>query len=191
MQNSYNLQESNNGFDLPDVNRVIIAGELLYDPPIRNTRKGVPVTNFVICTQPDPEIVEPDELRPKKCYISVVVWAQKAVFCHENLRKGTPVMIIGELQSMPNFAPERGYYPVQVNAKWIQVLSKIGNREAIVIEENNENQDGTEEILRDSSNNVSKQSNVAEENQQSQLEFPQNNLDSDEPLKTDNGPHIY
>ena len=142
MQNNknYDMQKLENGFDLPDANRVIIAGELLYDPPIRNTRKGVPVTNFVICTQPDPEIVEPDELRTKKCYVSVVVWAQKAVFCHETLRKGTPVMIIGELQSMPNFAPEMGYYPVQVNAKWIQVLSRIENREAIMIEENDEEQ---------------------------------------------------
>ena len=82
----------------------------------------MPVTNFVITTQPDPEIVEPDELRSKKCFVNVVVWAQKAVFCYENLKKGTTVMIIGELQSMPIFAPEKGYYPVQVKARWIQVL---------------------------------------------------------------------
>ena len=33
-------------------------------------------------------------------------------------------MVIGELQSMPNHAPERNYYPVQVNAQWIQYLEK-------------------------------------------------------------------
>lgn len=114
--------ENNRYIDFPDVNRVVIAGELLYDPPLRWTKKGVPVTNFVIITQPDPDIIEPDEFRSRNCFVNVVVWAQKAVFCYENIKKGTPIMIMGELQSMNIFAPEKGYYPVQVKARWIQVL---------------------------------------------------------------------
>ena len=128
MNNQENIEIDNRYMDFPDVNRIVIAGDILYDPPLRWTKRGIPVTNFVLSTHPDPEVPEPEELRTKKCYISVVVWSQKAIFCHENLKKGTPVMVIGELQSMPNFAPEKGFYPVQINAKWIQILEKGSGR---------------------------------------------------------------
>jgi len=132
------MNEIMDNIDFPDVNRVVIAGDLLYDPPIRWTKRGIPVSNFVVTTTPDPEIVEPEELRSRKCYVSVVVWAQKAIFCNENLAKGTPVLIIGELQTMPNFSPERGYYPVQLNAKWIQVLEKTKGHRPDTIGEQDE-----------------------------------------------------
>ena len=159
--------------DFPDANRIVVAGDLIYDPPLRWTKRGVPVTNFVICTQPDPEIDEPEELRSRRCYVSVVVWAQKAVFCSENLKKGSSIMIIGELQSMPNFAPEKAFYPVQVNAKWIQVLEKTKYWQAETVN-----------VLQDSSDGGSTQAAVVEEEtQQIQMDPPQTELEGDEALE--------
>ncbi|HNW58376.1 MAG TPA: single-stranded DNA-binding protein [bacterium] len=111
-------------YAFPSVNRVAIAGRLIQDPPLRWTTRGVPVTNFVIVTAPESETNLPEGMERPPCYISIVVWAQQAVQCNKFLRKGSSVMVIGELQSMPNHAPERNYFPVQVNAQWIQYLEK-------------------------------------------------------------------
>jgi single-strand DNA-binding protein len=115
---------SRKSFDFPNVNRVVIAGQLLQDPPLRWTSRGVPVTNFVIATQPEPEEPQPEGLQRTPCFISIVVWAQQAVQCNKYLKKGNSVLIIGELQSMPNSSPDKGFYPIQVNAQWIQYLEK-------------------------------------------------------------------
>ena len=111
----------NNNETYPDINRIYISGTLLHDPPLRYTRKGVPVTNFIIVTAPDSESPESGSDR-KPCYISVVVWSKQAVQCSKNLKKGSPVVILGELQSMPNLNPNDDYYPVQISAQWIQYL---------------------------------------------------------------------
>ncbi len=111
-------------FNHPDINRVFIAGTLLHDPPLRRTRKGVPVTNFIVVTKPEPtyENIEGAEREP--LYISVVVWAKQAVQCSRHLKKGSSVIILGELQSMPNADVENNYFPVQISAQWIQYLEK-------------------------------------------------------------------
>lgn len=109
--------------DMPDVNRVIIAGNLVHDPPLRWTKKGVPVSNFIISTAPETQ-TELDDLNSDKSYVSVVVWAQKAVYCHQHLHKGCAILVIGELQSMPNHSVKEHFYPIQINAKWIQILEE-------------------------------------------------------------------
>lgn len=114
----------NKSYDFPNVNRIVVAGRLMQDPPLRWTSRGVPVTNFVISTEPEPEQPVLEGLEREHCFISVVVWAQQAVQCNKYLKKGASVMIIGELQSMPNSAPDKGFYPIQVNAQWIQYLEK-------------------------------------------------------------------
>ncbi len=116
--------DSNKSYDFPNVNRVVVAGKLMQDPPLRWTSRGVPVTNFVISTEPEPEAGALEGMEREQCYISVVVWAQQAVQCNKYLKRGNSVMIIGELQSMPNSAPEKVYYPIQINAQWIQYLEK-------------------------------------------------------------------
>lgn len=111
-------------FDFPDANRVAIAGTLLNDPPLRRTRRGIPVTNFIIATSPEKGVNVPEGMVRENCQVSVVVWSQQAVECSRYLRKGSAVLIMGELQSMPNFAPKKDFFPVQINAQWIQYLEK-------------------------------------------------------------------
>jgi len=52
------------------------------------------------------------------------VWSKQAVQCNKFLKKGSSVLILGELQSMPNSEPENGYFPIQLSAQWIQYLEK-------------------------------------------------------------------
>ncbi len=118
----------NKSMAFPIINQATVAGVLMGDPPLRQTRRGVPVTNFVIKTMPEESgITPPEGWEREPCYVSVVMWAQQAVNCNRYLKKGSPVLIIGELQSMPNATPENGFYPVQINAQWIQYLDRGEN----------------------------------------------------------------
>ena len=119
----YSTNNGEQNYEFPDVNRVTIAGKLVHDPPLRCTKKGIAVTNFIIKTFPELNETDPD-LERKSCYVSVVVWAKQAHQCSKSLRKGSAVLVMGELQSMPNAKPNTGFMPVQVNAQWIQFLQK-------------------------------------------------------------------
>jgi|GEM_PF-6858134 single stranded DNA-binding protein len=106
-------------YELPDVNRVVISGELLADPPLRSTRRGVPVTNFTIASvrlEPQPE----GPPREERSYIRIVAWSTLAEHCHRLLRKGDSVVIIGELQTASASGPGGQQEYLQVNAKWVQ-----------------------------------------------------------------------
>ena len=111
-------------YNFPDLNQVTIAGVLQHDPPIRWTKKGVPVTNFLLKAVPDQSSNCFEESARQDCVISVVVWAKQALQCKKYLKKDSAVIIAGELQSMPNAKPDEGFYPVQINAQWIQYLDK-------------------------------------------------------------------
>jgi len=116
------------GMAFPILNQVTVAGVLMADPPLRQTRRGVPVTNFVIKTMPEAShLAALEGMEREPCFISVVVWAQQAITCNKYLKKGSPVLIVGELQSMPNASTESAYFPVQINAQWIQYLDKGEN----------------------------------------------------------------
>ncbi|MDZ7372461.1 MAG: single-stranded DNA-binding protein [candidate division KSB1 bacterium] len=106
-------------YDLPDVNRVVISGEVLVDPPLRSTRRGVPVTNFTIASvrlEPQPE----GPPREERSYIRIVAWSNLAEHCHRLLRKGDQVVIIGELQTASASGASGQQTYLQVNAKWVQ-----------------------------------------------------------------------
>lgn len=122
-------------FNHPDINRVFVAGSLLHDPPLRRTRKGVPVTNFIVVTKPDKESPTDTEMEREPVFVSVVVWAKQAVQCSKHLRKGSSVIILGELQSMPNAKPDDGFFPIQISAQWIQYLEKGKFNKISIIEE--------------------------------------------------------
>jgi single-stranded DNA-binding protein len=108
----------------PNVNRVVIAGKLIDEPPVRYTRRGIAVTNFLIETLPEDNFPEIAEQPRKTCQVSIVAWAQQALQCNKYLKKGDAVLVMGELQSMPNAAPDKGFLAVQVKAQWIQYLDK-------------------------------------------------------------------
>ena len=117
------VENLDSGYNHPDINRVFIAGNLLFDPPLRRTRKGVPVTNFIVVTKPE-EADASEGFKREPVYVSVVVWAKQAVQCSKHLKKGSAVFILGELQSMPNANPAENFLPVQISAQWIQYLEK-------------------------------------------------------------------
>jgi single-strand DNA-binding protein len=75
-------------FRMPDINCVIIAGNLIKDPTFRKTHSDVPVTNFTIASnrkfKDSSGLIKEDV-----CFIGVVAWYKLAESCYENLRKGS------------------------------------------------------------------------------------------------------
>jgi len=83
---------------LPGLNKVLIVGNLVKDPELRCTTAGVPVVNFKIASNKKFK----DNLgiyREEVCYIGVVAWQELAESCGQFLKKGSAVLVEGELRS--------------------------------------------------------------------------------------------
>ena len=108
---------------MPDINSVIIVGNLIKDPAFRQTTTGVPVANFTIASnrkfKDNSGVIKEDV-----CFIGIVAWYKLAESCYENLRKGSAVLVEGELQSR-QWKTEDGFSrcTVEIKARRIQFLN--------------------------------------------------------------------
>lgn len=75
---------------MPNVNRVILAGNLGRDPEARVTGSGKTVCNFSLAT---------NDRKGVPTWHRIVAWDKTAEACAEYLSKGRSVMIEGRLQS--------------------------------------------------------------------------------------------
>ena len=108
---------------MPDINNVIVAGNLTCDPSFRKTTNGTPVANFFIASNRKFKD-NSGQWRENVCYVGVVAWYKLAESCAENLRKGSAVLIEGELQSR-SLRGENGRNRniVEVKARRVQFLN--------------------------------------------------------------------
>jgi single-strand DNA-binding protein len=109
---------------MPDINSVVIAGNLTRDPSFRKTTNGTPVANFWIASNRKFKD-NTGQWRENVCYVGVVAWYRLAESCAENLSKGSAVLVEGELQSRSLRTEEgRNRNIVEVKARRIQFLNK-------------------------------------------------------------------
>lgn len=116
---------------MPDINYVIMAGNLTKDPVIRTTTNGTPVANFTIASNRKFRD-NTGQWREDVCYIGVVAWYKLAETCNENLQKGSTIIVDGELQSR-SWKTEDGHFRniVEIKARRIQFLNKRDTSEDI------------------------------------------------------------
>ncbi|MFN3821008.1 MAG: single-stranded DNA-binding protein, partial [bacterium] len=109
---------------MPDINNVIIVGNLIKDPILRHTTTGTPVANFTIASNRKFRD-NSGQWKEDVCFVGVVAWYKLAESCAENLRKGSAVLVEGELQSR-QFRTDDGNYRniVEIKARRIQFLNK-------------------------------------------------------------------
>jgi single-strand DNA-binding protein len=81
-----------------ELNKVFLAGRLTQDPELRYTPSGVPVTTLRMAVNTT-FFSRDSEKKEDVLYISVVVWRKRAESCVQYLRKGSPLVIEGRLQS--------------------------------------------------------------------------------------------
>jgi single-strand DNA-binding protein len=84
------------GWEMNNLNSVLLEGNLVADPAIATTPKGTPVCNFTIATH---RFTRDGENRVKEVsYFDVEVWAKLAQQCGEFLAKGRGVRVVGRLK---------------------------------------------------------------------------------------------
>ncbi len=109
---------------MPDLNYIIIAGNLTRDPSFRKTISGTSVANFWLASNRKFKDNN-GQWRDSVCYVGVVAWHKLAENCADNLRKGCAVIIEGELQSRSLRTEEgRNRNLVEIKARRIQFLNK-------------------------------------------------------------------
>jgi single-strand DNA-binding protein len=109
---------------MPEINYVIVAGNLTKDPVFRQTTNNTPVVNFSIASNrkyKDSSNMWQEDV----CYVGIVAWNKLAESCRDRLKKGSAVLVDGELQSR-NFKTEDGHNRsiVEIKARRIQFLNK-------------------------------------------------------------------
>ncbi len=111
---------------MPELNSVVIAGNLTKDPVFRETSNNTPVVNFHIAANRRYKDSN-NQWQEDVCYVGVVAWNKLAESCRARLVKGSAVLIEGELQSRTfRTDDERSRTIVEIKAKRIQFLNKAG-----------------------------------------------------------------
>jgi single-strand DNA-binding protein len=109
---------------MPELNTVMIAGNLTKDPIFRHTTNKTPVVNFSIAANRKYRDAN-NQWQEEVCYVGIVAWNKLAESCMNRLRKGSAVLIDGELQSH-SFKTEDGFSRsvVEIKARRIQFLNR-------------------------------------------------------------------
>jgi single-strand DNA-binding protein len=108
---------------MPEVNNLMISGNLTKDPVRRETSGGTPVANFYLASNRKYRD-KANNWKEDVCFVGVVAWNKLADSCMKYLKKGSAVLVEGELQSR-NFENEDGSFRsvVEIKAKKIQFLN--------------------------------------------------------------------
>jgi single-strand DNA-binding protein len=109
---------------MPELNCVIIAGNLTKDPVFRQTTTGTPVVNFSIaCNRRFRD--SNNDWQEDVCYVGIVAWNKLAESCRDNLRRSSAVLVDGELQSRTWKSQDGSSRTVvEIKARRIQFLNK-------------------------------------------------------------------
>ena len=120
---------------MPEINSVVIAGNLTKDPTVRETSNRTPVVNFHVAVNRRFKDSR-DQWQEDVCYVGVVAWNKLAESCKNRLKKGNAVLIDGELQSRTFKTDDnKSRTIVEIKAKRIQFLNKLSH--------NNESEKGS------------------------------------------------
>lgn len=78
-----------------NLNKVIIAGRLTADPELKMTTNQITVTSFSLAI----DRKAGKEAEKKTDFINVVAWRHTADFITKYFRKGSPICIVGTIQT--------------------------------------------------------------------------------------------
>lgn len=111
---------------MPEINYVIVAGNLTKDPIFRETTNKTPVVNFSLASNRRFKD-STNQWQEDVCYVGIVAWNKLAESCKDRLKKGSAVLVDGELQSR-TWKTDEGHNRsiVEIKARRIQFLNKRG-----------------------------------------------------------------
>ena len=114
---------------MPSINRVMISGNLVDDPRTDLLETGIHVANFRIASSQSYRGKD-GEWREKTCFVDVVAWRRTAELVAEYLRKGSPVLVEGELQTSSWQAQDGSPRSrLEIVARRVQFLERTGQQQ--------------------------------------------------------------
>lgn len=109
---------------MPSLNMVVISGNLTDDTRTNILENGVHVTNFRVASNQYYKGRD-GEFHKKTCYVDVVCWRKTAEIAADRLRRGSPVLVEGELQTRSWKAQDGSARSVlEILARRIQFLER-------------------------------------------------------------------
>lgn len=82
---------------MPDLNKVMLMGNLTRDPDVRFTPKGTAVGDIGLAINSSYKNQEGQQ-KDEVTFVDVVLWGRQAETCKEHLSKGAPVFVEGKLK---------------------------------------------------------------------------------------------
>lgn len=136
---------------MPELNNVVVAGNLTKDPIFRETSNNTPVANFHVAANRRYKDSN-NQWQEDVCYVGVVAWNKLADSCKDRLKKGNAVLVDGELQSR-TFKTDDGKNRtiVEIKAKRIQFLNKFGKPSDNNTNDNESNDSDDDNLIEDTS----------------------------------------
>lgn len=122
------------------LNSVALLGRVVQDPDLRYTPKGTAVLGFRMAVNRRYRVGE--EWRDDTSFFDVNVWAQQAERLGETMKKGSAVLVEGELRQR-SYETKTGdkRSVVEIHARRVQVLDKWDSQRRGDNEESNESGD--------------------------------------------------
>ena len=77
-------------------NKVILMGNMVADPELKQTQSGLSVCSFRIAVQR--RVAKTDNGQPTVDFFDIVAWRQSAEFVSRYFKKGSPILVCGQLQ---------------------------------------------------------------------------------------------
>lgn len=101
-------------------NKIILIGNLTADPEIATTKTGKKLCRFRIAVNRRHLAEEESRITD---YFYCIAWGGQAEFLGKYFRKGSPILVVGELQSS-RYTDSKGTqrYAVEVNAEDIRMV---------------------------------------------------------------------
>lgn len=78
-------------------NKVILIGNMTADPELKQTTSGISVSNFSIAV--NRRFGKGEQGQQNVDFINIVTWRQNAEFVCRYFKKGSPILICGQLQT--------------------------------------------------------------------------------------------
>jgi single-strand DNA-binding protein len=83
---------------MPNLNRVLLIGNLTRDPQVRYTPKGTPLADIGLATNRSVPSTDGGDRREEVTFVDVVLWGKLAETAEKYLQKGKPVFVEGYLK---------------------------------------------------------------------------------------------
>jgi single-strand DNA-binding protein len=109
-----------------DTNVAIVTGNLVRDPELRSTSSGTAVANFTVASNRGNDKNGNDRGAD---FIGVTAWGRTAENVCEYLRKGSKVLIEGQIRSSSYELNGEKRYKTEINALNVRFLGKPKNQD--------------------------------------------------------------